>query len=255
MPNLTTLAAVKAYLSIATATQDALIASFIARESQQVQNYTSRTFPTVTRTLQALNGTGSSTLALPDTPVVEVTALEINGVAVHVSTDGVTYGYQNDESFLYLVGAKFPAGRRNVTCSWRAGYEAEEAGTIPTGNTPTITPTTGGTAITSLSVTDSGGIVYAKVAGGPTANQYSFANGVYTFNASQNGVAVTLAYAYVPPPVEQAVIEMVSQDLKGRDNVGVKSRSIAGEVVSYSSGAMSVSTKQMLYPYRKLVPA
>jgi len=252
---LTTLAAVKSFLTIANTNQDALIASLIARESKQVENYTGKTFPTVTRTLQHLNGTGTSMLMLPDAPVIAVTYLAIDNVEVPVSTDGVTYGYQVDDTTLYLVGAKFPMGRRNVVCSWSAGYRDSEADFIPSGNTPTLTPTNGGTAAAAVSVISSTGVVYAEVGNAPVAAQFSFNAGVFTFNSTNVGALVTMTYDYVPGPVEQTVIEMVAQDLKGRDNIGVRSRSIAGEVISYTGGSMTMSQKQQLYPYRKLVPS
>ncbi len=255
MADLTTVAAVKAFLSITVSTQDALIASLIPRNSRQIENYTQREFPAVTRTEQKLNGTGSATLVLPDGPVLEVTYLEVDGVEIPASTSSTTYGYQYDDFAIYLIGAIFPRGRRNVTVSYSAGYEDSETAYIPSANTPTITPTTGGRAETNISVTDANGTVYSEVANGPVAGQYSFADGVYTFNASDANTSVTLAYRPIPAPVEQTAIEMVATDMKQRDSIGIRSKSIAGEVISYTAGSLTVDVKQKLDPYRKRTPA
>ena len=89
----------------------------------------------------------------------------------------------------------------------------------------------------------------------PATGQYTFAAGSYGFAAADVGVSVTMTYLYVPGPVEQAVIEMVGLDLKARDNLGINSKSLAGETISYSGGGMTASVKEMLQPYRKMVPA
>lgn len=255
MADLTTLAAVKAYLAIGTSGQDTLISALITRESTAIQNWTGRHFPAVTNIARPLNGTGSAVLCLPDAPVLDVSLLQIDGVDVPVSADGLAYGYQFDEVALYLTGAKFPSGRRNVVCSWTAGYEDSETAFIPSANTPTLTPTTGGRAVTNLSVTNATtDVALTEVGNAPVAGQYTFAAGTYTFNAANSGDGVSMAYQYVPGPVEQACIEMVSQDLRQRDNVGIKSKTLAGESISYSSDGMSTGVKQTLYPYRKIAP-
>jgi hypothetical protein len=252
--DLTTLAAVKAYLGLTSNGIDSLISSLIVRETTAIQDYTSRKFPAVTQTAKRLNGTGSKVLVLPDSPVLDVSYLAIEGVEVPVSADGLAYGYQFDDTALYMVASKFPSGRQNVVCSWTAGYQESETAFIPSANTPTLTPTTGGRAATNISVTDANGPM-TLVGNGPVAGQYTFTAGTYTFNAANIGDSVTMAYYYVPGPVEQSCIELVAQDLKSRDNVGIKSKSLAGEVITYSSDGMSTGVQQTLKLYRKLAPA
>ena len=117
---------------------------------------------------------------------------------------------------------------------------------------PTLTPTEGGTAITNISVTNvTTGALMTEVGSSPAINQYSFSAGVYTFNASNTGVQVTMAYYYVPASIEQACIELIALKLKSRDNIGVKSKSLAGESITYDDTNMSKPIQGMLQPFRK----
>jgi hypothetical protein len=241
MSDLTTLAAVKLYTGQTGNGADALLARLITRESRAIEQWTQRRFPGVTMTAVKLNGTGSDRLMLPETPIIDVSALSIDGITVPVSADGTSYGYTHDDEMLHLVGAKFPYGRLNVTCSWNAGYQTSDSGLIPAGNT--ITPTEGGTAVNDLGVVDSNGVVFTAVAAG-----------VYTFNAADQGRTVTMTYQYVPGAIEQACIDMVCQDMAYRDHIGVKSKTIGGEVVSFSSDGVSTGVQQTLKMFRKFVP-
>jgi hypothetical protein len=62
-----------------------------------------------------------------------------------------------------------------------------------------------------------------------------------------------MTYGYVPPPVEQACIEMVGLDLKARDNLGITSKTLAGETITYSAKGITSSVKEMLGPYRRML--
>ena len=255
MADLTTLSAVKAYLAITTTGQDVLIPALIARESKQVENWTGRRFPAVTNTARRLNGTGTTMLTLPDAPILDVSFLSIDGVEVPRSNDGLAYGYTIDETTIYLIGARFPYRRQCVVCSWSAGYQESETDFIPSGNVPTLAPTTGGRAVTNLTVTSTAtGVALTEVGNAPVSGQYAFAAGTYTFAAADTGVQVTMAYQYVPGPVEQAVIELVGLDLKQRDNLGITSKVLANETVSYTDKGMTASVKEMLQPYRRMAP-
>lgn len=262
--NLTTIAAVKAYLTITTSNQDALIAQLIPRESALVERWTGRTFPTVTNASKRLNGTGTTRLVLPDNPIISVSALSIYGSAIAASPDGIQAGYLFDDTCLYLVGGvggigwgdRFPTQPQSVVCSWTGGYQTSETDFVPTGNAPTITPTTGGTAASVVSVMDDTlGIVMTQVGAAPLANQYTFSAGVFTFNSAQYNHAVTMTYGYIPAAVEQAVIEMVGLDLQQRNNIGITSKSLAGETIAYEKKGISDSAKEMLMPYRRMVIA
>lgn len=256
MADLVTLDAVKAYLAITTANQDVLLGHLIARESRLIEQYTSRRFPSVTNTARRLNGTGSGMLMLPDSPILSIELLQIDGVSVAASPDGLASGYTFDDSVVYLTqGQKFPSGRQNVVCSWTAGWRESESGFIPSGNVAhTLTPSTGGAAADPVGVVFTSGAALAEVGSNAAAGQFSFANGVFTFNAADGGSEVTMTYDYVPGPVAQACIEMVGLDLKQRDNLGINSKMLGGETVTYTDKGMTPSVRAMLDPYRRLAP-
>lgn len=54
--------------------------------------------------------------------------------------------------------------------------------------------------------------------------------------------------------LEQACIEQCAVRYSERTRIGQKSKSLAGEVVSYFSGDLTPSVKLMLAPYRRVVP-
>ena len=251
MANLTTLAAVKAYLGIVTAGQDTLIPTLIARESALVEQWCGRKF-SYTLNSKRLNGSNTKMLVLPETPILSVSALSIQGSVIAASSDAIQSGFVFDDNCLYLVGDwLFIKGNQNIECSWTTGYETTETAYVPTGNTPTITPTTGGTALSAVSVTDTtSSVVLTQVGANPATGQYSFAAGVFTFNSAQYNHSVTMRYYYVPSPVEQAVIEMVGLDLQQRSNIGISSKSLAGESVTYGIHAMTPSAMELLMPFR-----
>lgn len=251
MAALTTLAAVKSYMGITNTNQDTLITALIARATSLIQDFTGKKFPTVSNTAKLLDGTGTQTLVLPDFPVLDVSLLKLSAVTVAASADGIAAGYVADENSLTLVGQTFPMGKKNVTCTWNAGYRDSEIAYIPTGNTPTYAPTTSGTPVTAVGVTTVAGISYTQVGSSPAAGQFSFAAGVFSFNSANAGVQVSMQYYYVPAAVEQACIEMVALKLKQRDNIGVQSRSLATETITYRDQDMTAAAKAMLQPYRK----
>jgi hypothetical protein len=262
--NLTTLANVKSYLTITSGNQDSLITQFIARESAFVEQWCGRQFGPVTNTNKRLNGTGTTRLVLPDQPILSVSALTIVGAAVPASPDGIQAGFVFDDTCVYLVGGvggiswgdKFPRQPQSIVCSWTAGYQTSETDFVPTGNTPTIQPTTGGTASTAISVFDNtANSAMTQVGSAPLTGQFSFSAGVFTFNSAQYNHSVTMTYNYVPSPVEQAVIEMVALDLQQRSNVGINSKNLASETVTYEKKGMTDSVKEMLLPYRRMVIA
>lgn len=256
MPNLTSLANVKSYLAITTAGSDSLISALIPRESAHAERWLGRTLP-LFQSSKRLSGYGGPVLVLPDTPIISVSSVAVDGTPIVESSDGILvagYTYQAGDTSISLIGSVFPRGRLNVAVSWVAGYRASETANVPASNTPTLTPTEGGFASINVSVADATGANLTQVTGTPLVDQYSFAAGVYTFNTGNANESVTMTYGYVPGPIEQAVIEMIGLDMKQRDNLGVTSKSLAGETVSYSDKNMSASVREMLWPYRKMVP-
>lgn len=254
MPDITTLSMVKQYLAITTAGADALISRLIPRESRLIEQWTGRLLPFVLNTARRLNGTGTPMLMLPDQPILDVQALSIDGIAVP-GPAGSSPGFTFDDTTIYLTaGRAFPMGRQNVTCSWSAGYQANVPALIPDGNTPTLLIENPGTPALVNSVTSDIGVVFAKTANAPAAGQYQFNAPSLVFAAADANTAIAVDMYYVPPPIEQVCIEMVGLDLKQRDNLGINSKTLAGETISYERAGMTASVKEMLQPYKKVTP-
>jgi hypothetical protein len=255
MADLTTVAAVKRYMTLATTGADARIAELIPRESRLIEQYTGRTFPYVQNVNRHLDGTGSRILMLPDAPVIDVSSLSINGRVVVPAPSDQQPGFQFSDVAVFLTTDKFPMGRRNVLCSWESGYQTSELGYIPAGNVPTITPREGGTAITNVTVMDTANAAaLVQVGNAPAPGQYSFSAGTYTFNSANSGMHVEMEYRFIPGPVEQACIEMVALDLKQADNIGVRSKTLANESITYEDKGFTPSIKEALGPFRKKAP-
>jgi hypothetical protein len=251
MSALTTLAAVKAYLGITTNGQDTLIPQLIARESALVEQWTGRQFPSVTRTDKRLNGNGGRCLTLPDEPIISVSALTIDGRVIPAAANSQDSGYLFNETTLFLTDDFFTRGNQNVVCSWVAGYQAQETAFVPTGNT--ITPTTGGTAVTVVAVTNvTTSSPMTQVGSSPASGEFSFSAGVFTFNAAQFNNSIEIDYYYIPAGVEQAVIEMVGLDLQQRNNLGLNSKTLATETVTYEKKGIADSAKELLQPYKRM---
>lgn len=255
MINLTTLNSVKQYLGITSTGQDALIPALIQRESRQIESWTGRTFPSVSWTNKRLSGTGSQKLMLPDTPVVAVSFVAINGTNLVLSPDGVQGDYLYDDTTLYLTGGRqyhFDRGNLNVVVSWNAGWLASETDVV-VANTP-LTPYTGGRAVTDQGVVyAASGAALTPATGNLTVGQYAFnaTAGTYSFAAADAGNSVAMSYYYVPAPVEQACNEMVGLDLEQRKHLGTNSQSMEGQSTSYTDRGLTPSVIEMLGPYRK----
>ena len=253
--HLTSSRVVRSYLSITT-NIDPVINPLIERASDYIQRYTARTFPKKVTVNRRLHGTGSTRLHVPDNPILSIEALQVDQLAVTAS-DGVTDGYLFDDHMIYLAnGQKFTAGFNNVLVSWTAGYRAEESAVVPAGNFPTLTPSTGGRASEAISVTyDANSVVLTKVDSGPTAGQYALSeDGEYSFNTADGNKSVTMAYYYVPPTIVQACIELVGLRLTQRDKIGLKTKSLATESITYEDAEVTPSIKALLAQFAKRVP-
>ena len=68
-------------------------------------------------------------------------------------------------------------------------------------------------------------------------------------------IEYTAGFASVPPDIEQAVIDLVALRYKERDRVGHRSKSLAGETVSYMINDLSDFSRSILGSYRRVVPA
>lgn len=127
MADLTTLANVKAWLSITTNGEDAVLQSLITSVSKYIENWLNRTILSATYT-EYRDGTGTNRIMLANQPVTAVSSVVMNNlgvpaVAIPAST-AMSFGYVFDARNIKLVGfgAKFPMGMNNVVVTYTAGY-------------------------------------------------------------------------------------------------------------------------------------
>jgi hypothetical protein len=69
-------------------------------------------------------------------------------------------------------------------------------------------------------------------------------------------IEYTAGYTVVPVDIQQACIEMVANRWKNMrgDRLGVSSKSLAGESISFSQKDMTSSTREYLSSYKNVVP-
>ena len=277
--DLTTLAAVKAWLSIANTNSDALLAPTITAASRWVLSYLGRGSVLPATFNERYDGQGNKRLYLRNWPVISVSSLLVNGqtvaAALPPSTNNPTpSGYllapwdgrpPGELQALDVFGSEFstfspdyfPYGRQNVAVTYVAGYGMQgEAQSVPTSPGPyaltAIAPY--GPWANDLGVTYANGTALTAVTGTPAVGQYSVAGGVYTFAAADAGAAVLLSYGFVPQDLAQATMELVSERFKYRDRVGEASKTLSGqETTAFSLKDMPDAMKLMLQPYRAVV--
>ena len=269
--NLCTLAQVRSYIgkSSSDTTEDGVFNALIPPASQMAQQFCNRTFQRGVHSNVRFNGKGTRAIMLGDYPIISVQGVTVFTDVIPASPDGVQSGYMFDDKSIFLIGSwQFFKGAQNVKISWTAGLTTSEVDLIPAGAPYTVTPsignglsgrgdvadTTGWASIDRGVIFTVGGAALALVAANPATGQYAFAGGVYTFAAADTGRSVTISYDYVPSAVQQAVCELVLLKTRQRTNMGVKSRSLAGENVVFEDRSMPPAVKDMLWPFRKLVP-
>ena len=278
--DLTTLANVKMWLSLATSTTDALLSALITRESRFIQSWLNRNIASQSYTeVRDGIGMGSGRWVLPfeDYPVSAVASLTINGSAVAASADGGIvqpgYGFDARQMWIAQTGPAqgffsqygFVRGRRNVKVSYTAGFLV-----LPDGSTANVgdgllpaevhtipaTPyqvTTNFTWISDNGVRYTGGAALTKVASNPATGQYSVdSTGTYTFAAGDVGQSVSLSYSYVPSDLEHATISLVNLRLAERTRPGIKSKTIGNDKEDYSDADMPNDVKTILQQYKKV---
>lgn len=266
---LTTLANVKGWLGIDTGNTDAdtLLTRLIAVASAFVLNYLNRDGLDLTEYTDIYDGYGNPFMVLRRGPVYSVEAVSFSGVPISAAQgNGISNPYSGGwvlepeyspvgAQRINFYGYRTPRARASVAVRYNSGYViVDEAQSIPSSGAYTIT--TYQLWLGNVSVAKaSDGTVFTEVASSPTAGQYSVASGVYTFAAADAGVGVLLSYSYVPADIVQAATEMVGERYKYMDRIGIVSKALGGqETVSFSQQSMSEFVRELLSPYRNVVP-
>lgn len=126
MADLTTTAKAKAWGRIPGSSGDALLAVLVTSCSAWIESVTSRSFSSQS-TSEIRDGTGGQELVLANRPVISMTSLTVNAVAIPAQPADGQRGYFLVGDLLCLYGATFTRGRKNVRVTYTGGYA-----TVPT---------------------------------------------------------------------------------------------------------------------------
>lgn len=120
--DLTTLASLEQYLSLASGNADEpMLAALISAASAAISTYCGRNFMSATYD-ETRNGTGGKAMALKNTPITSVASVTVGVDPVPQSTGFGTAGYFFSDTMLMLRGWRFARGLGNVGVSYTAGY-------------------------------------------------------------------------------------------------------------------------------------
>jgi hypothetical protein len=274
--DLAAIADVKAWLSGSSgigSTDDALIGRLITDVSGAITAYLGRPSLTPRAYSERLDGNGKTRLMLRHYPVLQLTSLVIDNVAMPaapIPAAGATFakGYLLEPwdgqppgrpQALDLFHAHYCRGRQNIVVGYSAGYAVEsENATVPAAPGPytAAAAVPFGPWAGDQGVTYYNGTALVAVAGAPGAGQYNVSAGVYTFAAADAGAAVLLSYGFVPAAINNACIEWVAERYRYRTRVGQSAQTVQGQqTASYSLKDMPDFVRASLDPYRAVVSA
>ncbi|NTV02431.1 MAG: hypothetical protein HGB04_06550 [Chlorobiaceae bacterium] len=120
---LTTVAAVKSFLSIESTADDALIASIIGAESELIEAYIDRSVA-VKPWSDIFGGGGNCEHRFRQSPVQAITRVMIDGMEIAEAGEITERGYLLDDGRLLLFGYCFAWGRNNCRIDYTAGWTA-----------------------------------------------------------------------------------------------------------------------------------
>ncbi len=79
-------------------------------------------------------------------------------------------------------------------------------------------------------------------------------NGCFSRGRRNICIKYDMGFDSVPADIENAVIDLIGLAYNERDRIGFQSKSLAGETVSFFTGALSDRSKMALQQYRQVVP-
>jgi len=246
-PNdLVSLQDVKAFLGVQSGNDDALLTGMIAGVSQAIRNYLNRPFFLPKVVTENYDGIGGDALLLRNWPVTSVQSVSVNGQIVPPAptpgpnvAPGAGWQLEDDGGIppgamqrIFLTGYSFAKGRRNVTVTYRAGYQLiGEHATIPAGGGQIAPEQPHGAWASDQGVAFADGTVLTAVSGAPNAGQYSVNAAIirYTFAAADAGKAVLLSYGYIPSALADAAKEWIADRYRHKDRIAQVSKSLGGQ--------------------------
>lgn len=266
---LTTLAAVKAWLSIDNDGSDSSLTRLIDAASRFALNYMNRDGFAAQEYTQRFNGNGKQSQLLRNWPILSILSVGIAGTNLPASTfsdtglptDGFSVSDERQApQSVDLKGYRFWY-RSYCQVVYRFGFETAETSLVPTPTgdplptVVTLTPSKDGQWIGDLGVTIDG-IAATLVTGVPVAGEYAVDEwGAYTFAADDADKTAVISYSYAPWDVAQGVTEIIGEWYSRRDRIGVKSKQLGGqETVTFTLEDLNDSVRGMLQPYRNVIP-
>ena len=119
--DLTTLAAVKAWLGIGASTaDDVVLQTLITAASNYLTSVMSLNILSATYNITR-DGPGGYALSVKDYPITAVASVTVDGVAIPVSSGPGVVGYRFTEDQIILEGYRFCRGHGNVSATYTAG--------------------------------------------------------------------------------------------------------------------------------------
>lgn len=129
MADLTDLAAVKAWLAIATSGSDAILTALVTSTSADFLRAIERTDFAAADYTEVREGDGGSRLVMRHWPISSIASITVAGVALQVSPDKVAGGYYFDDGLdperlneIYLAGGDTFTDGAAVVVAYNAGY-------------------------------------------------------------------------------------------------------------------------------------
>jgi hypothetical protein len=266
--DLTTLAKVQQWLALPDykpATNDTL-AALITTVSAVVVNYLGRQGLRA-QTVQTVYDTwGNDFILLRGGPIISISAVELGGSTLTPATTTTwppTSGWDlepldptgTNQQRLTLYGCRFPYGRRTLRVTAMAGFLTSETQVIPTEAPYQLQMYY--TYLGDETFLYPNGTPFVLAPAPPGPGQYSIdPTGLAQFNAVDAGVPVGMSYSFVPPDIDNAVVQMVGEDYNRRTRIGLRSLSVGGtSTTSYDLSDMPQRVKLALAPYRTVTPS
>jgi hypothetical protein len=267
--DLTTLAAVKAWLGLPAAAgpNDATLAALVTAASRAVYATLGRPGLLPQAYAETID-LETRRVTLRQWPVIQVNSVLWRGIVIPSDANAdpeASTGYvlqpgdtapPGGPQALDLFGAFFRPGRQSLAVSYRAGYAVQgEEQTVPASapfQLAALAPY--GPWASDLGVSyPATGVSLAPVSLAPGPGQCTVSNGLYLFSAADAGQAVAISYGYVPQDIAQAATELAADRFRAAERIGLKSKSVGGqETIAYDTSAIPAPILAMLQPYRRV---
>lgn len=265
--DLTTIEAVKTWLSIETTTPalDTLLSRMISAASETVLQYMNRTtlaLREVTETYDTWDG--APQIVLKSWPVHSIASVVYQNRPIEPSNTPGSMGYrlqdienaQGGQQLLSFIGYRLCRERQSMTVTYSAGYVRDETRELPEAaeGAATVAITTYNAMIQDLGVLYDGDPLVKVTTGTPTAGQYRVSqNGTYTFPASMAGDEVVIRYSYVPSAIEDTVIQLIGKRFAGKSSQGYLSKTLGGqETVTFDKSDLSPQLRDNLMTFKRV---